>query len=318
MWRYVLKRLLIAIPVFIGITCFVFFLSVSATGSPLDLLLNDPLIPPEEYAALAEKLGVNEPFYIQYFNWFGQLLRGNFGFSYRTSQPVLAMIGEQLGPTLLLTVTSTLLSVLIAIPLGVMSAYKPYTTWDYASSVFSFLGASIPNFFAGLLLIYFFSTQLKILPLGGMFSAGGDGVFGDRIVHLVMPVVTFCIQQVGSILRQTRSSMLEIMKEDFVRTARGKGLSEFDVVVKHGVRNALIPVVTVVVNMLPFVIGGAVITEQIFSWPGLGSLMVLSINSRDYPVIMGVTVLVGVVVLVGNIIADIIYGLLDPKIRMSR
>ncbi|MDO5033505.1 MAG: ABC transporter permease [Eubacteriales bacterium] len=318
MTRFVLKRILTAIPVFLGITILVFALSYAASGSPVSLLLQDPMTTKEEIAMLEEQLGLNKPVYIQYLNWLHQLLQGNFGFSYRTGQTVAFMVGERVGPTLLLTVTSTLVSILIAVPLGVMSAYKPYSGWDYVSSALSFVGASLPNFFAGLLMIYFFTVKLQWLPLGGMFSTSSSKNLGDLFLHLLLPLITFSLQQIGSILRQTRSSLMEVMQDDFIRTARAKGISETRVVVRHGLRNALIPVVTVVFSMVPFIIGGAVITEQIFSWPGIGSLMVQSINARDYPVIMGITTIVAGVVLTANIVADVVYGLLDPKIRMSR
>lgn len=318
MKRYVLKRILTAIPVFFGITILVFALSYAASGSPIALLLRDPMTTKEEIAMLEEELGLNKPIYIQYLNWLEQLLQGNFGFSYRTGQAVAVMVGERVGPTLLLTVSSTIVSILIAVPLGVMSAYKPYSGWDYVSSALSFVGASLPNFFAGLLMIYFFTVKLRWLPLGGMYSTSSSKEFGDLLTHLLLPLMTFSFQQIGSILRQTRSSLMEVMQDDFIRTARAKGISEARVVISHGLRNALIPVVTVVFSMVPYIIGGAVITEQIFSWPGIGSLMVQSINSRDYPVIMGITTIVAGVVLIANIIADVVYGLLDPKIRMSR
>lgn len=319
MKKYILKRLLIAIPTFFGITILVYCISAMAPGSPIEMILGSVTgISEADVEALRHELGLDQPVIVQYFIWLGNLLQGNLGTSYRNYQPVLAMVLERVGPTLLLTLSATAFSLLVAIPLGIMSAYKPYSGWDYISSGFSFVGASMPNFFAGLVLMYFLAVKTQILPMGGMYNNANDKSLGSLLIHLIMPLLVLSIQQIGSILRQTRGSMLEVLQEDYIRTARAKGLSEGRVIVKHALRNALIPVVTVLVNMLPFIIGGAVVTEQIFGWPGLGSLMVTSINARDYPTIMGISVFIAVVVLLGNIIADIVYGLLDPKIRHSR
>lgn len=320
MSKYIFKRILISIPVFVGITLLVYALSSAATGSPAAMLIGGDIenLTPEKIAIVEEQLGLNQPVIIRYLKWFRQLLLGNFGVSYRTGKPVLEMISARLGATLLLTLSATVISSIIAIFLGIMSAYKPYSGWDYLSSAFSFIGASMPNFFVGLLFIYFISVRLKLLPSSGMYDSATNATTASLLKHLLMPMLTLCMQQIGSILRQTRGSMLEILGNDFIRTARAQGLSERKVVFKHGLRNALIPILTVLGGMLPFIIGGAVVTEQLFSWPGLGSLMVQSINSRDYPVIMGMTVFISLVILIGNIILDILYCLADPRIRHSR
>ena len=317
MSKYITKRLLIAIPTFLGITVLVYFISSLATGSPIEMLMADPMATPEDMEVLKAQMGLDQPVIIQYLRWLKMLLQGNLGTSYRTNLPVMDMVMERLGPTLILTITSTILSVLIAVPLGIMSAYKPYSLWDYVSSGFSFVGASTPTYFTGLVFIYLFSVQLNILPMGGMYDSGVE-TFASLARHMVLPCLTLTVFNVGSLLRQTRGSMMEVFSEDYIRTARAKGLNEFRVVVVHGLRNALIPVVTVLSTMIPFLFGGAVVAEQVFSWPGLGSLMVLSINSRDYPTIMGITVVIAAAVLIGNIITDIIYSLLDPKIREGR
>lgn len=315
MKQYIIKRLLIAIPTFFGITILVYVLSSLAPGSPLDMLLSNPYITAEEIARKRVEYGMDKSVFVQYLSWLGQLLRGNMGYSYRTNVAVVTMILERLGPTLILTFSATIFSVLIAVPLGLMSAYKPYSPWDYLSSGLSFLGTATPNFFAGLILIYFFAVQLKLLPIGGMFDTSGQRTLPDLLVHLILPALVLSFQQVGRLIRQTRGSMLEVLSEDYVRTARAKGLQENLVLIRHALRNALIPVVTELGMMIPFLIGGAVVTEQIFGWPGLGSLMVLSISARDYPVIMGITVLVAVAVLLGNLLTDLVYSTLDPRIR---
>lgn len=317
MTKYVMKRLLIAIPTFFGITILVYLISSLAPGSPLEMLMADPMATKEDMEALRVQLGLDQPVIIQYLRWLRSLLSGNMGISYRTNLPVMAMVLERLGPTLILTITSTVLSVLIAVPLGIMSAYKPYSLWDYISSGLSFVGASTPTFFTGLVFIYAFAVKLQILPMGGMYDSGIE-TLGSMASHIILPCMTLTVFNVGSILRQTRGSMMEVFSEDYIRTARAKGLLEFRVVIVHGLRNAMIPVVTVLSTMIPFLFGGAVVAEQVFSWPGLGSLMVQSINSRDYPTIMGITVVIAAAVLIGNIITDIVYSLLDPKIRESR
>jgi len=312
--KYIGKRLLIIIPTFIGITILAYFLSAMAPGSPLDLILATQNIGEADLARLTELYGLDKPVYVQYINWFGQLIQGNFGQSYRTGGAVLPMILERIGPTLMITLTSILVSVILAIPMGVCAAAKPYSWWDYIASGISFLAAATPNFFVGLMLVYFFSVKLKVLPTSGMYSSGKKGDFNDLLIHMIMPVAVLAFQQLGNLIRQVRGSMLEVLQEDYIRTAREKGLHEWKVILKHGLRNALIPVVTTISMNLPFIIGGAVVTEQIFSWPGIGSLMVQSINARDYPAIMGITVFIAVVVLIGNLITDLIYGILDPRI----
>ncbi len=317
MLKYTLKRLLIAIPTFLGITVLVYLISELAPGGPLEMMVNDPMATKETIEVLKEQMGLNDPAIVQYFRWLVNLLHGNLGTSYRNGLPVMGQVLEKLGPTLILTLSSTLFSVLIAVPLGVMSAYKPYSAWDYISSGLAFVGASTPTFFTGLVLIYIFSVKLGVLPMGGMYDAGTHTV-GSMLHHLILPCLVLTIFNIGSLLRQTRGSMMEVFNEDYIRTTRAKGLTEPRVVLVHGLRNALIPVVTVLSTMIPFLFGGAVVAEQVFGWPGLGSLMVQSINARDYPMIMGITVVIAAAVLIGNVLTDIVYSLLDPKIRESR
>lgn len=323
MKKFILKRILISIPVFLGITLLVFILSNSAPGSPVEYLLGGDLsdlskLSDEKYAEVEQQLGLDKPLPVQYGKWLLRLLQGDFGTSYRTKDAVLDMILSRLGSTITITLTAILISSVIAIVLGIMSAYKPYSLWDYISSGFSFIGASMPNFFVGLLLVYFFAVQLKILPSSGVYDSAKNQNVSSLVKHMVLPVATLCFQQIGSLLRQTRGSMLEVLGSDYIRTARAQGLSEARVILRHGLRNALIPILTVLIGMLPFIVSGAVVTEQIFSWPGLGSLMVQSINSRDYPVIMGMTVFISGMILLSNLILDIAYCFADPRIRHSR
>ena len=313
--KYILRRIGLAIITFFGITVLVFMISSMASGSPLELLLSNQNISPAEVERQRIKLGLDQPIYIQYFNWLKNFFQGNLGESYRTGQPVMEMIMNGLWPTVLLAFSSVIVACLIAFPLGIQSARHQNRGWDNFSSLFSFLTTSTPSFFLALIFLYFFAVKLKLLPIGGMYESGQQETLGSLLQHLFMPAVVLGMQMVGSLIQYTRSSMLEVMREDYVRTARSKGLKERVVIIKHVLRNSLIPVVTYLGMEIPLLIGGAVVTEQVFSWPGIGNLMIKTIDSRDYPVVMGITVLVAVAVLVFNILTDLIYGILDPRIR---
>lgn len=318
MEKFIIRRLFSSIVTFFGITILVYILSSMATGSPLDALMAEPGMTAEEAVRRAEQLGLNQPVYVQYWHWLCALLKGDLGYSFRTYQKVSLMIAERIGPSLLLTFTSVVIAYGIAIPIGILSATKPYSIRDYSSTGFAFLAAATPSFFVGMLFIVLFSVKLKWLPMGGMYDSGGSHGIPSLIRHLILPSAALALQQIGSTMRYVRGSMLETLGEDYVRTARAKGLKEKTVIVIHAFRNALIPVVTNFGLSIPFLIGGAVVTEQVFSWPGLGTLLVLSISFRDYPVIMGITVFISVAVLLGNIFVDFIYGFLDPRISNQR
>ena len=312
-WKYIAKRLLIAIPTFLGITVLAYFILNLAPGSPLDALLADPKISPAELERKRIALGLDKPVVIQYFSWLNLLLHGDLGFSYSTQRPVAAMIGERLPATACLAGASILLSLIVAIPLGIYAASKPNSKRDYVSGGISLLMMATPNFFVGLVFIYLFAIVFKILPSGGMHDSAGVKSGAALMRHMIMPCLVLSFQQIGGWVRHMRSSMLEVMQEDYIRTARSKGLKKWGVIYKHGLKNALIPVITVVGMSIPSLVGGAVITEQVFGWPGVGSLMVTAINGRDYPVIMGITVMIAAV-LIANILTDVAYGLLDPRI----
>ncbi len=315
MLKYSLKRAISLIPSFFIITMLVYVISSIAGGSPLEMILQDPFISAEEVARKSAELGLDKPVLIQYFNWLGELLKGNLGVSYRTYVPVAKMISEAVGPTLILTMTSTLLALLFAIPLGLMAGYKPYSAWDYVSSALSYIGASMPNFFAALLLIFVVSLKLNWLPTSGMYDSFGEQSFRELVRHIILPAVVLSIQQVGSLIRQTRAGMVEVLQSEYIRTARAQGIREKRILVQYALRNALAPIITILGMQLPFIVGGAVVTEQIFSWPGLGSMMVRAIGARDYPVIMGITVFIAVAVFIGNFIIDLLFGIINPRVR---
>lgn len=315
MGKYILKRILIAIPVLIGITLIDYAIMCLA-GSPLEMLkgprISDAALQAKEIAA-----GLDKPLIVQYFVWLWQLLQGNLGYSMKSYEPVSAMIGSHIGSTLLLMGASLALSLLIAVPAGIYSAVKQYSKGDYAVVTASFIGSSIPSFFLALILIYIFTVKLGILPSGGMNTLGMDGSVADTIRHMVLPVTVLAVSLAGSNIRYIRSSFLEILQQDYLRTARAKGIGYKRVIWKHAMRNALLPIVTVIGMQIPMLFGGAVIIEQVFSWPGLGLMTMTAIMGRDYPVIMGVCLLSAVVVLVSNLITDILYALVDPTIQLN-
>lgn len=313
MIKYIIKRILIAIPVILGITIIDYFI-MSLAGSPLEML-QGARISQEAVEAKKLTLGLNEPVYIQYFIWLRQLISGNLGYSMKSYQPVGQMIGQYMGPTLLLMGTSIVVSMLISIPAGIYSAIRQYSAGDYTVVTLSFLGSSIPGFFLSLILIYIFTIKLNWLPSSGMTTLGLKLNVWDVIRHMIMPVTVLSISMAGTNIRYIRSAMLEILKKDYLRTAKAKGIGKFLVINKHAFKNALLPIVTVFGMQIPVLFGGAIIVEQIFSWPGLGLMTMSAIINRDYPVIMGVCLISALVVLAANLITDIIYTLVDPTIE---
>lgn len=314
MKRYILKRLMIAVPVLFMVSIFSFIIINLAPGNPVDLYVA-PDATAEQIEATKTALGLDQPLPVQYIKWITNLLQGNLGFSYSTRQPVAAILFSRVSPTLQLMGISLVVGYLVAIPLGIYSAVKKNTWVDYLITSNSFLGVSVPNFFLGLGLIYIFSLQLAWLPTGGMQVLGGDGGVLERIQHLILPVIVLATSISGNMIRYVRSSMIDVLGENYLRTATAKGLKARDILTKHGLRNALIPIITIIGMDIPKLIGGAVVTEQIFQWPGLGQLMITSINSRDYPVLMAITLLSAVAVMVANISTDILYAVVDPRIK---
>lgn len=313
MLKYILKKILLAIPVLLGITI-IDFLLMNLAGSPIDMMTG-PKVTESMKAMRAAAWGLDQPIWRQYLGWLGEILQGNLGYSYKTYQPVAEMIGSHIGPTLLLMGSSLALGLLIAIPAGIYSAVHRYQKRDYAMVTTSFVFSSVPSFFMALLLIYLFTVRLGWLPSSGMTTPGLDGSVTDILRHMVMPVIVLAAGVAGSNIRYIRSAVLEILEMDYLRTARAKGIGRFRVINKHALRNALLPIVTVIGMQIPTLFGGAVIVEQVFSWPGLGLITMSAILGRDYPVIMGVCLLSAVVVLLANLLTDIVYALVDPTIK---
>ncbi|RXJ01115.1 ABC transporter permease [Anaerobacillus alkaliphilus] len=314
MTTYIIRRLIMMIPILFGISIISFAIMYAAPGKPAVMNL-DPDISVEDRERQMEKLGLNDPPHIQYLNWMGNVVKGDFGTSFTKKQPVKDMILDRLPNTLILMLFSTILAVIIAIPFGVLSATKQYSKLDYGVTITSFLGLATPNFWLGLMLIMLFSVQLGWTPVGGVSTLGAEFSLLDRLHHLILPAIVLATADMAGLTRYTRSSMLEVINQDYIRTARAKGFRESKVIYKHGLRNGLIPIITIFGLMLPTFIGGSVIVESLFSWPGIGKLFIDATFERDYPVIMAITMFGAILTVLGNLIADILYAVLDPRIE---
>jgi peptide/nickel transport system permease protein len=271
---------------------------------------------PEWVEQRKEQLGLNRPITVQYLLWLKELVQGNFGYSLVSGDSVGNQIFARIGPTLLLMGSAILLGTLIGIPLGVISAVRQYSAVDYLTTVLGFLAISTPTFFLGLALMYLFAVHLGWLPTSGMRTLGVPESTIDLIKHMIMPVTVLTLAHTPLSMRYARSSMLEALRQDYVTTARAKGLRERVVLVRHALRNALIPLITIIGISLPELLSGAVITETIFQWPGMGLLAMRAVNGRDYPLILGVILVTACLVLISNLIADLLYAIADPRIRL--
>ena len=316
MGRYLLRRLLIAVPSLLGISIVLFTVLALAPGDPFGELASNPNVPPEVAAGLRAKFGLDDPVFLRYLRWVSAMLHGDWGFSFVSRIDVDTLIWQRLPATLLVIGSSQVLALLIALPVGVYSAMRRYSIFDQIANLLAFIGFSLPTFFTGLLFILLFSIYLDWLPFVFRTDLGATGWdwYWEEFRQAVMPVAVLGLAQAASWTRYVRSSVLEVIRLDYVTTARAKGLPERTVVVKHIVRNALIPVVTLVALQMPALFGGAIVTEQIFRIPGIGSLLISSILANDTPVIMAVTFVFACLVILFNLIADILYGWLDPRI----
>ncbi|MDQ0257803.1 peptide/nickel transport system permease protein [Evansella vedderi] len=314
MTTYIIRRLIMMIPILIGISILSFAIMYAAPGKPTVLNL-DPDISVEDRERQMERLGLNDPAHIQYLRWMGNVLQGDLGNSFTRKQPVTQLIMDRLPNTIILMVVSTFLAVIIAIPFGVLSATRQYSKLDYGVTFTSFIGLATPNFWLGLMLIMVFSVQLGWTPVGGVSTLGSEFNLLDRIHHIILPAFVLATADMAGLTRYTRSSMLEVINQDYIRTARAKGFRERTVVYKHGLRNGLIPIITIFGLMLPTFIGGSVVVETLFSWPGIGKLFIDATFERDYPVIMAITMFAAVLTVIGNLIADILYAIMDPRIE---
>ena len=314
--QYIIRRVLIALPSLLGISIVLFTVLAMAPGDPFGELATNPNIPPEVRLALRAKFGLDDPILSRYLHWLFAMLQGDWGFSFVSRMNVDTLILQRLPTTLIVIGSSQLLAILVALPVGVLAATRPYSLFDQIANTLAFIGFSLPTFFTGLLLILVFSVQLDWLPFvyRADISATGWQFYWEHIKQSIMPVMVLGLFQGASLVRYVRSSVLDVIRLDYVTTARSKGIGERKVITKHVVRNALIPVVTLVALQMPIVFGGAIVTEQIFRVPGIGSLLISAMLANDTPVVMAVTFVFAALVVLCNLIADIIYGWLDPRI----
>lgn len=318
MSQYVLRRLLIAVPSLLGISLVLFVVLALAPGDPFSELATNPNVPPEVAASLRAKFGLDDPIYLRYLHWLSAMAHGDWGFSFVSRMNVDALILQRLPATLYVIGSAQILALLIAIPVGVYAATKPYSLFDQIANVLAFVGFSLPTFFTGILFILIFSVTLDWLPFvySSDIKASGIRWVLEMIRQAIMPVAVLGLFQAASMTRFVRSAMLDVIRLDYVTTARAKGLGQAKVIVKHVMRNAMIPVVTLIALQMPAVFGGAIVTEQIFRIPGIGSLLISSILSNDTPVVMAVTFVFACLVVLFNLIADVLYGWLDPRISL--
>ena len=304
MHSYLARRLLLALPVVLGVVTLVFLLIHLIPGDPVEIMLGESALPADR-DALREALGLDRPILEQYGSFLWGLCRGDLGVSLQQRRPVTALIREHYPATLELTLAAMLISLLIALPAGILSGIRQYSVWDHSTMFLALLGVSMPNFWLGPLLIWVFSIQLGWFPVSGK---GG-------LAHLLLPALTLGASMAAIVARMTRSSVLEVLREDYVMTARAKGLSEARIILKHVLRNAMLPVLTVVGLQFGALLAGSIITETIFSWPGLGTLMVKAIQTRDYPVVQGCVLVIALSYVLVNLLTDLLYGVIDPRIR---
>ncbi len=311
---YLLRRVLGAVPLLLAISLLLFSIVHLAPGGPLDVYADNPSVTPQALAQIKVAYGLDKPVPVQYLLWVKSMAQGMWGYSIRTGRPVTMEIAERLPATLLLGGTALALSLVLALPIGILTAALRRTAVDHVLTFLSFAGISIPVFWLALMMQLLFGITLGVLPAAGYETIGAGGV-ADRLAHLVMPAVVLALATIASWSRFLRASMVDAMKQDYIRTAFAKGHGMAGVLIKHALRNALIPVVTIISMDLASVISGAVITETVFAWPGIGRLFVESMDGRDYPVLMGLMMLGSLALVLANLTADIVYAVIDPRIR---
>jgi peptide/nickel transport system permease protein len=314
--QYLIRRLLIALPSLLGISLVLFTVLALAPGDPFGELATNPNVPPEVRLALREKFGLDDPIYLRYIHWLAAMIHGDWGFSFVSRVNVDTLILQRLPATLFVIGSAQIISIVVALPVGVLAGTRPYSVFDQIANTLAFVGFSLPTFFTGLLLILVFSIQLDWLPFvyRSDIAATGFQWVWEYIKQAIMPVTVLGLFQGASLVRYVRSAVLDVARLDYVTTARSKGIGERRVITRHVVRTALIPVVTLVALQMPIVFGGAIVTEQIFRIPGIGSLLISSILANDTPVVMAVTFVFACLVVLFNLIADVLYGWLDPRI----
>jgi peptide/nickel transport system permease protein len=319
MQRFLVRRVLQAAVVLAGLSVVLFSLLVYTPGDPVELLVqSEPDVRPEDVAALRKYYGLDDPVYIRYVKWLRTLASGDLGYSRTYRVPVIQIMGQRLGNTLLLVGTSFLIAFAVGIAIGIYSALRQYSVADYGFTILSFVGLAMPNFWQGIVMILLFAVWIPLFPAGGMITPGvqpGWPLIVDRLWHLVLPASVLATSGMAAWTRYMRSSMLEVIRQDYVRTARSKGLAERRVINRHALRNALLPIITLIALSIPAVLNGAVLTETVFSWPGMGLLLFQAILGHDFNVAMAVLLFLAVATVLFNLMADIAYSFVDPRIR---
>lgn len=320
MRQYITRRLLQMIPVLIGVSFLIFMIFAISPGDFVSGMINPHMSAAKEQQ-IRHLYGLDKPKIVQYFIWLKNAVSGNLGNSYKFSQPVTTVINTYLWNSFYLQLVAFILSIVLAIPIGVLSATKQYSFFDSFFTLFALVGISIPTFFFGLLLINYLSANLGWFPVSGMVATGSNSTgitrFMDVLHHMVLPCLVLTFASIAGFVRYVRTSMLEVIRQDYIRTARSKGLSEKVVIYKHALRNGMIPIVTLIGMSIAGLFGGAIITEQIFGWPGIGKVTMEAIYARDYPLLMGINMLLAVLTLLGNLFADVCYALVDPRVRLK-
>jgi peptide/nickel transport system permease protein len=318
MSRYLVRRLLQAIPTLWAVSIVMFGIVHLAPGGPMAMYATDPNVDQAELERIEERLGLHDPLPIQYVKWLKGMLTGDWGLSYKFGRKVSAVLGDRIWPSIQLVAASLVIALVFSIPFGIFSALYRNRFVQYISNTVAMLGVSIPTFWLGMVILLVFSVRIRIIPSGGMMSIGIEGVnVWDRLYHLVPPAAVLATLHIAGWSRYVRSSMLEVVGQDYIRTARSKGLAERTVVYRHALKNALLPLITLVGLQGGRLIGGAMITEVVFAWPGMGRLLAESLSGRDYPVLMASFMLMSTLVVVGNMMADLGYGIVDPRIRLE-
>jgi len=318
MTTYIIRRLLISIPVFIGITLLVFTFVALAPGDVSDGLIRPELnSDPQAQAAIIARYGLDQPLPVRYVSWLSNAMQGELGYRAMNGTPISEEVRRGFVNSLILTGTALVLGILIGIPLGILSAVRQYSKLDFALTGITFLGISLPSFLLGIGGLWLLGLQFKLVPIAGMTSVGKPFDYVDFLRHLALPALILGFGYMAIFMRYTRASMLDVLNAEYITTARSKGLASHTVLRRHAFRNGLIPIITLIGLSVPQVVGAAVVTESVFSWPGLGLMLTEAVNQRDFLLIMGITMLLAIVVLLANLFADLAYGVADPRIRYS-
>lgn len=310
------------VPVFIGLSIIIFTLINTAPGDPyMNIVEGQISISASDTETALNAIGYYDPIHLKYVKWMGKILKGDMGTSIRYNEPVVDIIKRRISNTFLLSIVTLILTTLIALPLGIVSAIKPYSFKDKVLTILALIGISIPGFFIALLIIKIFAINLGWFPISGLSTVGekltGFNKFIDVVRHMILPVISMTVLEVASLMRYTRSSMLDVFNQNYIRTARAKGLNEKIIIYKHAFRNALIPIVTLLSMSLGYIVAGTILIETIFVWPGMGTLFYQAIANRDYPLVMGCAMILSSCILLANLISDIVYCLVDPRIRFK-